>query len=487
MVNQSSDTAARAFVVEGGTPLTGDITVNRAKNSALYLILAALLTAEPVVLRDVPKLRDVLVLLEILEHFGVVVHWQGRDLHLHAHTVTRTDAPYAMVSKMRASFVALGALLGRSGEARISMPGGCAFGPRPVDRHIKAFRQLGAQLQEESGDFAVWLERPLAGTVTFDGPTVGGTQNVLLASALGSDTVIIENAALEPEIADLANMLNGMGAQVRGAGSQRITITGVTALTGIDYQPIPDRIEAGTLMLAAAATRGHVTLRRVIPAHLHAVTQTLQACGVVVRDVNGCELVFDGDDVGSNDVGSDDVGSNGVGSDDVSSNDVGSNDVGSHASDTYSAETNLEVDARATLQPVNVRAQVYPGIPTDVQAPFGAFLATIAAASTVNDDVYPDRFTHVAELQRMGVEADLQGDTLFLQGGALHGAKLHAADIRAGGALIIAALAAKGTSYVTGVEYIERGYEALDSRLQGLGARIILHELADEVAMPPVV
>lgn len=477
MVNQSADTAARAFVIEGGTPLTGDITVNRAKNSALYLILAALLTAEPVVLRDVPKLRDVLVLLEILEHFGVMVRWQGRDLHLHAYHLTRTDAPYAMVSKMRASFVALGALLGRSGEARISMPGGCAFGPRPVDRHIKAFRQLGAQVQEESGDFAVWLERPLAGTVTFDAPTVGGTQNVLLASALGSDTVIIENAALEPEIADLANMLNGMGAQVHGAGSQRITVTGVATLMGIDYQPIPDRIEAGTLMLAAAATRGHVTLQRVIPAHLHAVIQTLQACAVVVRDADGCELVFDGDEMSSN----------GVSSNSVSSNGVSSNGVSSHADDTYSAETNLEVDARATLQPVNVRAQVYPGIPTDVQAPFGAFLATIAGASTVNDEVYPDRFTHVAELQRMGVEAELQGDTLFLQGGALHCAKLHAADIRAGGALIIAALAAKGTSYVTGVEYIERGYEALDKRLQGLGARITLHELADEVAMPSVV
>lgn len=471
MVNQSADTAARAFVIEGGKPLTGDITVNRAKNSALYLILAALLTAEPVVLRDVPKLRDVLVLLEILEHFGVMVHWQGRDLHLHAHHLTRTDAPYAMVSKMRASFVALGALLGRSGEARISMPGGCAFGPRPVDRHIKAFRQLGARVQEESGDFAVWLERPLTGTVTFDAPTVGGTQNVLLASALGSDTVIIENAALEPEIADLANMLNGMGAQVRGAGSQRITVTGVAKLAGIDYQPIPDRIEAGTLMLAAAATRGHVTLRRVIPAHLYAVTETLQACGVVVRDASGRAPVFNGDN------SSDSISSDGVDSDSVSSD----------ASDTYSAETNLEVDARATLQPVNVRAQVYPGIPTDVQAPFGAFLATISGASTVNDDVYPDRFTHVTELQRMGVAADLQGDTLLLQGGALHGAKLHAADIRAGGALIIAALAAKGTSYVTGVEYIERGYEALDSRLQGLGARIALQELADEVVIPSVV
>lgn len=443
MVNQSSDTAARAFLIEGGTPLVGDITVNRAKNSALYLILAALLTAEPVVLREVPKLRDVLVLLEILEHFGVSVHWQERDLHLHAHTLARTDAPYTMVSKMRASFVALGALLGRSGEARISMPGGCAFGPRPVDRHIKAFRQLGAQVQEEGGDFAVWLERPLSGTVTFDAPTVGGTQNVLLASALGSDTVVIENAALEPEIADLANMLNSMGARVCGAGSRRIEITGVAKLTGIDYQPIPDRIEAGTLMLAAAATRGHVTLHHVVPAHLQAVTDTLRACGVTVQEVSGQDTSGD-------------------------------------------AETSLEVDARATLRPNDVRAQVYPGVPTDVQAPFGAFLATVTGSSTVSDDVYPDRFTHVTELQRMGAQASLQEGTLYLEGGILQGATVHAADIRAGGALVIAALAAAGTSHITGVAYIERGYEALDSRLQQLGARIDLHEPTDAVVVPSV-
>jgi UDP-N-acetylglucosamine 1-carboxyvinyltransferase len=460
MVNQSSDTAARAFVIEGGVPLVGDITVNRAKNSALYLILAALLTAEPVVLRDVPKLRDVLVLLDILEHFGVSVCWQERDLHLHAHTLTRTDAPYTMVSKMRASFVALGALLGRSGEARISMPGGCAFGPRPVDRHIKAFRQLGAQVQEEGGDFAVWLEQPLSGTVTFDAPTVGGTQNILLASALGSDTVVIENAALEPEIADLANMLNGMGAQVRGAGGSRIEITGVAKLTGIAYQPIPDRIEAGTLLLAAAATRGQVTLHQVVPAHLQAVTDTLRACGVIVRDVNGT--------VNNVTV---DVTVNGAVNEHDTPND---------------AETSLEVDARGTLQPSNVRAQVYPGVPTDVQAPFGAFLATISGSSTVIDEVYPDRFTHVAELQRMGAQATLQEDTLHLHGGTLQGTTVHAADIRAGGALVIAALAATGTSHITGVAYIERGYEALDNRLQQLGARITLQEPANPVVVPSI-
>ena len=463
MVNQSSDTAARAFVVEGGTPLTGDITVNRAKNSALYLILAAVLTAEPVVLRHVPKLRDVLVLLEILEHVGVTVRWQGHDLHLHAHHLERTDAPYAMVSRMRASFVALGALLGRSGEARISMPGGCAFGPRPVDRHIKAFRQLGAQVQEEGGDFAVWLERPLAGTVTFDAPTVGGTQNVLLASALGSDTVIIENAALEPEITDLANMLNGMGAQVRGAGSSHIEVIGVAKLTGIDYQPIPDRIEAGTLMLAAAATRGHIVLHHVVPEHLQAVTSILQACGVVVRDASRPEWSV------------------------AQARDTATNHVATNHTATNELVTSLEVDARATLTPAHVRAEVYPGIPTDVQAPFGAFLATVPGASTVIDDVYPDRFTHVAELQCMGANATLNEAVLELHGGSLRGKTVHAADIRAGGALIIAALAAEGTSYVTGVEYIERGYEALDSRLQRLGARITLHESVDAVVMPSAV
>ncbi|MEX2535775.1 MAG: UDP-N-acetylglucosamine 1-carboxyvinyltransferase [Trueperaceae bacterium] len=409
-----------ALIIQGGTPLHGDVQVNTAKNSALYLILASLLTSEPVRLRDIPRLSDVLVALEILEHVGVEVRWQGRDLHLHAAEIRSCGAPYSLVSKMRASFVAMGALLARCGRARISMPGGCAFGPRPVDRHIAAFQSLGVQIDEEGGDFHAFRSSPLAGRVVFEAPTVGGTQNVILASALKGGRVTIENAALEPEIADLANMLNAMGARISGAGTSTIEIEGVPELTGVDYRPVPDRIEAGTLMLATAATRGTVTLRGVIPAHLKAVSDKLGETGVRIVEV--------GDD-------------------------------------------GLLVDASGELQAADVTAAEYPEIPTDLQAPFSAYLATLPGASVVRDRVYPDRFTHVDELRHTGADVELFERTLIIRGGRLAGARMHAADIRAGGALVIAALSATGTSVISGLQYIDRGYEALTERLVLLGAK----------------
>jgi UDP-N-acetylglucosamine 1-carboxyvinyltransferase len=419
-----------ALIIQGGRPLKGDVRVNSAKNSALYLILASLLTSEPVRLREIPKLSDVLVALEILEHVGVSVRWEGRDLCLHAERVKTCGAPYSLVSKMRASFVAMGALLARCGRARISMPGGCAFGPRPVDRHIAAFQALGVQIDEEAGDFHAFRSAPLAGTVVFEAPTVGGTQNVLLASALKGGRVTIENAALEPEIADLVNMLNAMGARISGAGSRTIEIEGVEELRGVDYSPVPDRIEAGTLMLATAATRGTVTLRGVEPAHLEAVSEKLRETGVRVLSV---------------------------------------------ASDA------LLVDASGELQSADVTAAEYPEIPTDLQAPFSAYLATLPGASVVRDRVYPDRFTHVDELRRTGADMELFERTLIIRGGHLAGARMHAADIRAGGALVIAALGATGKSVISGLEYIDRGYEALTERLVGLGA-VISRQVAAEAA-----
>lgn len=409
-----------ALVIKGGTPLHGEVRINTAKNSALYLILASLLTREPVRLRDIPRLSDVLVALEILQHVGVEVSWEGRDLRLHAAQIRECGAPYSLVSKMRASFVAMGALLARCGRARISMPGGCAFGPRPVDRHIAAFQALGVRIDEEGGDFHAFRSAPLAGRAVFEAPTVGGTQNVVLASALGGGRVTIENAALEPEIADLANMLNAMGARISGAGSSTIEIEGMSELGGVDYRPVPDRIEAGTLMLATAATRGIVTLRGVIPAHLEAVSEKLRETGVRVVE---------------------------------------------------EAKDALLIDASGELAPADVTAAEYPEIPTDLQAPFSAYLATLPGASVVRDKVYPDRFTHVEELRRTGADVELFERTLIIRGGRLAAAKMHAADIRAGGALVIAALSASGTSVVSGLEYIDRGYEALTERLVSLGAQ----------------
>jgi UDP-N-acetylglucosamine 1-carboxyvinyltransferase len=419
-----------ALVIDGGTPLSGEVDVFAAKNSALYLILASLLTDEPLVLEGVPRLSDVLVGLEILEHVGVDVAWSGRDVRLHARELRTTAAPYRLVSKMRASFVMMGALLARAGEARISMPGGCAFGPRPVDRHLKAFADLGVEVADDAGDFVARRRGAISGRVVFEAPTVGGTQNVLLASALGSGEVEIENAALEPEIADLADLLVAMGARIDGAGSPRIRVQGVERLHGTRFRPIPDRIEAGTFMLAAAATRGDVTLRGVRAEHLGAVRDRLADAGVRVLDVG---------------------------------------------------RDGLRVDATGDLRAVDVTATEYPGVPTDLQAPFGAFLATTPGVAVVRDRVYPDRFTHVDELRKLGARLELTDQTLVVRGRELTGADVHAADIRAGGALVVAALAARGRSRVTGVEYIDRGYERFAGRLASLGAHVVRDEGPDDV------
>ena len=414
-------TMRSALDILGGQPLAGEVAVHAAKNSALYLILAGLLSDEPVVIEGVPKLSDVLVGLEILEHTGVEVAWEGADVRLHAREVRDTSAPYRLVSKMRASFVVMGALLARAGEARISMPGGCAFGPRPVDRHIKAFAALGVEVADDNGDFVARRRRPLQGRVVFEAPTVGGTQNVLLATALGGGVAEIENAALEPEIADLAELINSMGGRIEGAGTPFIRVQGVDRLGGTRFRPIPDRIEAGTFMLAAAATRSDVTLRGIRPDHLVAVRDKLTEAGVRIVDV---------------------------------------------ARDAW------RVDATGELTGVDVTAVEYPGIPTDLQAPFGAFLATVPGVSVVRDRVYPDRFTHVADLQRMGARMELTERTLVIRGGPLTGAEVHAADLRAGGALVVAGLAAEGTTRVLGVESIDRGYERFAERLSALGASV---------------
>lgn len=408
------------FIIEGGAPLAGSLPTFRAKNSALYLMLASILTDEPVVLRDVPRLSDVLINEEILRHVGVETEWRGHDLHLRAANLNGHHAHYSLVNKMRASFVIMGALLARTGEARVSMPGGCAFGPRPVDRHLAAFEALGATISDDSGDFYARRTAPLAGTVHFEEPTVGGTQNVLLATALGAGEVVIENAAREPEVADLANMLNAMGADVSGAGSSTIVVKGVPALHGVTYRPIADRIEAGTYLLAAAATRGAITMTDLEPENLGAVLEALEATGVKVT--TGADWVA--------------------------------------------------VDATGPLKPTEIVAEVYPGVPTDLQAPFGAYLATIPGLSLVRDEVYPDRFTHVPELVRAGARMELTDNEVEIRGGQLQGGAMHAADIRAGGALVIAALAAEGASEIGGLAYVDRGYADFAQRLQLLGGHV---------------
>lgn len=408
--------------VQGGRPLGGEIAVQHSKNAALPIIVASLLSREVVTLHGIPRLSDVYTILELMHHLGTRHAWVGpNSLTLHTPEILSTHAPYALVSKMRASFIVLGAILARAGEARVSMPGGCAWGPRPVDQHVKALRALGAEVTEQGGDFHAARHGSLRGSFVFELLTVGGTHNALLAAALGDGVVTLENASIDTDVVDLIEFLNSLGAQIEGAGTNTITVRGVAALRGGEYTVIPDRIEAGTFMMLAAATRSKLTLTNVRPDHLRAVTAKLAEMGVSILE-DGSRMV---------------------------------------------------VDARGReLSAVNVTTQSYPGFPTDLQPQMSALLATLPGTSVVQDPVYPDRLTHVAELHRMGANITVSGYTQVIQGGPLHAAPVKAADLRAGAALFIAGLTCEGETIIDGVQYLNRGYERLAERLRGIGAEV---------------
>ncbi|MBB5232685.1 UDP-N-acetylglucosamine 1-carboxyvinyltransferase [Deinococcus budaensis] len=406
--------------LQGGRDLSGEIAVQPSKNAALPIIVASLLSSEPVTLHGVPRLSDVYTILDLAQHIGTRHAWVGpNSLTLHTPEILNTDAPYALVSKMRASFIILGAILARAGQATVSMPGGCAWGPRPVDQHVKALRALGAEISEDGGNFGAVRHGHLSGTFVFEMLTVGGTHNAVLASVLGGGVVTLENASIDTDVVDLVNFLNTLGARIEGAGTNTLTIHGVAALRGGEYTVIPDRIEAGTFMIAAAATRSRLTLTNVRPDHLRAITAKLTEMGV----------------------------------------------------DILEAGDRLIVDARdRELKPVNVTTQSFPGFPTDVQPQMSALLATVPGTSVIQDPVYPDRLTHVAELQRMGANITVSGYTQVIQGGKLHAAPVKAADLRAGAALFIAAMTTEGETVIDGVQYLNRGYERLAERLRSIGA-----------------
>lgn len=424
MMLKDSRRGSRILRIEGGQPLSGELRVYPAKNAALPILAASLLTPEPITLLEVPRLRDVEVMLELLSHLGTHYQWEGRTLHLHTPEIQNTHAPYELVGQMRASFIVWGALLARVGEGRISLPGGCAFGARPVDQHVKALRALGAEVVEEENTFYARRTRPLSGRVVFDLPTVGGTEQAMLAVALGGEATLVQ-AAMEPEVEDLGHFLRMLGVEVHGLGGPILHIRGARQLGGGTYRIIPDRIEAGTYLLAAAATRGSITLTEVRPDHLDALLDKLQQSGHRVE----------------------------VGRDWV------------------------RLWAVPDPQPFFVEAREYPGFPTDLQPIVTAYLATVPGQSAVTDRVYPDRFTHVGELARMGAELYLRDRTLLVNGKRLHGAQVKALDIRAGGGLVVAALAAEGVSEIEGVYFLERGYEHLEERLGALGARVSLAEV----------
>lgn len=428
------------FVIEGGRRLCGRLRVNGSKNSALPIMAAALLTRHPVTLRSVPDLADIRNMLRLLAELGCHRTNEtpgAQDLStlvLHSDDETQSHARYDIVRTMRASICTLGPLVARRGYAKVSMPGGCAIGDRPVDLHLRGLSALGAQISLENGDIVA--KAPQGGlrgaTIFLGGPfgsTVLGTANVMSAAALARGTTVIECAACEPEVVDLARLLTAMGAKISGAGSPRITIQGVPELGPADHTVMPDRIEAGTFMMAAAITNGDLTIDNCPIDALLAVTDRLNAAGVYVQPAPG------------------------------------SPEDGLHAS--------VRVTCDRILKPVEVTTQPYPGYPTDLQAQLMALLCISDGNSVITERIFPERFLHVAELARMGARLFRQGPTVIISGVRhLIGAPVMASDLRASAGLVLAGLAAHGTTYVNRVYHLDRGYEKMEERLRAVGASI---------------
>lgn len=414
------DRSADRILITGGRRLAGRVRVAGAKNAVLPIIAASLLTDRPTTLRDIPWLNDVSTACEVIERLGVTTRRAGSDLTIDPTGLDDIEAPYELVRRMRASFLVLGPLLARLGRARISLPGGCAIGTRPIDLHLKGLEALGARIIIGHGRIEAAVVDHLHGAhVYLDFPSVGATENIMMAAALACGTTTIENAAEEPEIVDLANFINTMGGRVYGAGTPVIRIEGEPELTGCTYSVIPDRIEAGTFMVAAAITGGDVILENAVSEHLKPVIAKLGEAGVTVSE---------------------------------------------------EATGQIRVRAPARPRATDVKTLPYPGFPTDMQAQFMALLAVAEGTSIITETVFENRFMHVDELKRMGALIKIEGRSAVVRGQAqLQGANVKATDLRAGAALILAGLAAEGTTEVAGIEHVDRGYIDLDQKLASLG------------------
>ena len=415
------------LVIRGGTPLRGSVRVSGAKNAALPIMAATLLTDGPVRLSEVPRLADVATLTQLLRFLGVDVEATGNnEISLQVVDRNPCTAPYDLVRKMRASICVLGPLLARRGRARVSLPGGCNIGHRPIDLHLRGLESLGARVRVENGYVIAAARRLRGASIDLAGPqgsTVTGTANIMAAAVLATGVTTITSAALEPEIVDLANFLNRLGARISGHGTPVIRVEGVPSLDGGTHTVIPDRIEAATLLMAALATRGEVSIQNVCQHDLHSVVELLRQAGAQV----------DFDD----------------------------------------RTATLAIRHGARFHPISFSTAPFPGIPTDVQAQLTALFTSGQGTSTVTDTVFPDRFMHVSELCRMGASIERRGDSAVIHGGRrLTGASVMASDLRASAALVIAALGADGESTIRRVYHLDRGYERLDLKLMALGAQI---------------
>ena len=409
--------------IHGGRSLSGSIKISGSKNSALPILAATLLAKEPCVIRRVPDLSDTHYMLQILKHLGAEVERASGTVSVAAIKINSV-APYDVVRKMRASVCVIGPLLGRCKEATVSMPGGCVIGDRPIDLHLKGFEALGSAVRVEGGDIKVFAPKLTGAVVNLRGkfgPTVLGTDNVMMAAVLADGTTVIEGAAQEPEVVDLANFLNKMGAKIEGAGTRRIIIEGVKELHGAEHDIIADRIEAGTFLVAGAICGKGITIKRADPEHVTAVTDALSSCGFRIETKKDAISVF----------------------------------------------------PNGAAKPVELATEPYPGFPTDMQAQMCALLSTTKGISVITENVFPQRYMHVAELKRMGAHVDLEGPTAVIRGvDNLLGAPVMASDLRASAALVLAGLKAEGVTEVSRVYHIDRGYEHLDEKLSELGAEI---------------
>jgi len=411
------------LLIKGGLPLSGQIDVSGAKNAALPILAGTLLSSEPLTVRNVPQLKDVATTITLLQSMGVEVTFDEKlNVEVDASNVSKRCAPYELVKTMRASILVLGPLVARFGEADVSLPGGCAIGARPVNLHVQGLQAMGADIVVENGYIRARAGRLQGAHIVFDTVTVTGTENLMMASVLADGETLLENAAREPEVIDLANFLNAMGGRVNGAGTRTIKVRGVSELGGTDYMVMPDRVEAGTYMVGAAMTGGRIRLNKVGPSHLEAVTGKLHECGAGIQ-----------------------IGDNWI-----------------------------EIDMRGRRPvAVDIRTSPYPGFPTDMQAQFCALNTIAVGTGTITETIFENRFQHVLELQRMGADIHLEGKNAVCRGvDRLMAAPVMATDLRASAGLVLAGLAAEGETLVDRIYHIDRGYERIEEKLRQLGAEI---------------
>ncbi|MBP8665266.1 MAG: UDP-N-acetylglucosamine 1-carboxyvinyltransferase [Syntrophaceae bacterium] len=408
------------IVISGGRPLHGDVQISGAKNAALPVLTAALLTEEPCTFSNIPDLVDIKTAGKLLRNMGVEIEGAG-TVKISAEKLTNSVAPYDLVKTMRASILVLGPLVARTGKARVSLPGGCAIGARPVNLHIKALQDMGATVDLQGGYIEARAGRLKGADIYFDLPTVTGTENIMMAATLAEGTTVLNNAAREPEIVNLAEVLRGMGAKINGAGTDVITITGVPRLSGTEAAIIPDRIEAGTFMIAAGITGGEINVLGCVPQHLEALINKLRDTGMKIQPIEG----------------------------------------------------GLRVAAGSKIASVDVKTLPHPGFPTDLQAQIMAYLCVGSGLSVITETVFENRFMHVSELMRMGADITIQGGSAVVRGvPALNGAQTMATDLRASASLILAALVARGETEISRVYHIDRGYENIEKKFSALGADI---------------